>query len=391
MRKVKKNVSYDELVGVICPMRGDSPEKYNKRADCNAYRVALNVEELKALMKHKSVNAKAAARTSATLAVVSKTLVETRKTAAEDAKKIEILEEALELKEALKNTEVYEIKFNGVKGNRETIAIAQLSDWHIEDTVNPESVLYRNEYNLEIAQKRMENFFINLCKLVSHHQKNYRIKKLVLAILGDMINGWIHESYQQTNSVSPIEALTLSKKVLTSGLKYLHDNLDVETIDIVCICGNHSRITSKVQHGNFVQTSYEYLLYTSLQDTCEMLGLKKFNFIVPKASMVVLNIFGKNYLFAHGHQFRYGGGIGGIYVPMIKWFLKQANTFNIEKAFIGHWHTLLNIPEVAVNGSVKGYDTFAMDLGFKYELPQQALSLLSEKHGFSNHQPIYLD
>ena len=35
-------------------------------------------------------------------------------------------------------------------------------------------------------------------------------------------------------------------------------------------------------------------------------------------------------LFAHGHEFKYAGGIGGIYPSMLRWFNKIAKVFKLD-------------------------------------------------------------
>lgn len=57
-------------------------------------------------------------------------------------------------------------------------------------------------------------------------------------------------------------------------------------------------------------------------------------------------------------------------------------TIKIDKAFIGHYHTSIYTKEVCVNGSLKGFDAFAMGHGLAFEEPQQTYVILNEKRGF---------
>lgn len=47
--------------------------------------------------------------------------------------------------------------------------------------------------------------------------------------------------------------------------------------------------------------------------------------------------------------------------------------------------------EVCVNGSLKGFDAFAMGHGLTYEEPQQTYVILNEKRGFIFYSPIFVD
>lgn len=304
--------------------------------------------------------------------------------------KLEQLESILELKESLTDVEFYDIIPSKPEEEADTTAVALLSDVHYEMTVLKESVMYLNEYNPAIAKERLENFFINLVNLINHNQEYLGVGRLILGILGDLINGWLRAEAEQTNSMSPQEAISELKPILLAGLKYLEDYLKVEEILVIGIVGNHARTTEKMQHGNVTQTNYEYFLYKDLEQMCQLLGMKKIKFYIPKSSMAVVPIYNKKYLFAHGNQFRYAGGVGGIYPSMLKWYLRVAKLFKIDKAFIGHWHSATAIKEVIVNGSVVGYDSYAMSFGFDFEEPQQQLIFLNKKRGVILHAPIYL-
>ena len=301
------------------------------------------------------------------------------------------LEETLNLRKSTADVEIYELKPLEKSGGKETVSISLFSDLHCDEVVLPESVMGKNEYNPEIAKKRANNYFLNLVKLISHHQKNYTIKRHIIALLGDNIGGYIHEELRQTNSMTPMEGIAFAKSVILSGFKYLQENLEVDSIDVVCIVGNHGRTTDKLPFANLTETSYEYFMYQDMQEMCKLLGLTKFNFIIPKASMAIVNIFGKNYGFVHGNGFKFMGGIGGLYIPLLKYYARLNATFNIERLFFGHYHTTIDIKQAVGNGSFKGYDAYAMGKALDFEPPQQSLVLLNEKRGFTNFQAIYLD
>ena len=301
------------------------------------------------------------------------------------------LEDTLAIREATANVEIYELKPLGKASGKETISISLFSDFHCDEVVLPESVMGLNEYNPAIARKRADSYFINLVKLISHHQKNYSIKRHIIGMLGDNIGGFIHEELRQTNSMTPMEGISFAKSVILSGFKYLQDNLEVDSIDVVCIVGNHARTTDKLPFANLTETSYEYFMYKDIEEMCKLIGLTKFNFIIPKASMAILTIFGKKYGFIHGNAFRFLGGIGGLYIPLLRYYAKINAIFNIQKLFFGHYHTTIDIKQAVGNGSFKGYDSYAMGKALDFEPPQQALVLLNEKYGFTNFQSIYLD
>lgn len=288
--------------------------------------------------------------------------------------------------------EVYDIipTSNPNSGKSTSVVIALLSDVHIDETVKPETVMGLNEYNAEIGKERVESFFINLAKLISHSQKNYNINELILAGLGDFIGGWIHEELQQTNSMSPLSAVSYVQSIIVSGLKYLHSNLDVKKITFIGVVGNHSRLTKKNQYANATDVNLEYFMYKTIEATCNELGLNKLHFIIPQAEAAIIEVFGKRLFFTHGTNIKYGGGIGGIIVPVSRWFANTSKAFKVDFAFIGHFHQSLFTKRFCINGSVKGVDAYAVGKMLDLEAAQQTMIILNEKRGFTQYSPIFL-
>lgn len=292
------------------------------------------------------------------------------------------------LKEDKAPVELVEIKTKVSEGKEGNTGFLIASDFHIDETVKASTVLGKNEYNIEIAEQRVLNFFKNAIYMI----KKKPVDTLVVALLGDFIGGYIHDELAQTNSVSPMQGIALMKKWLISGLKAIHDELpDLQKIVVVGICGNHSRTTKKLQFNNGFALNFEYFMHKDIEQTLTLMGLTKFEFIIPESEFAYLDIYGKKILFCHGHQFRSAGGIGGIYPSMFKWYAKLNQTIKIDKAFIGHYHQMIYTKEVCVNGSLKGYDAFAMGHGLPYEVPQQTYVILNEKRGFIFYSPIFAD
>lgn len=262
------------------------------------------------------------------------------------------------------------------------------SDWHADEVVKASTVLGKNEYNKDIAEKRITNFFANAAYMI----KKKPVDNLVIGLIGDMIGGYIHPELEQTNSMSPMRGVSFVKNLIISGLKYLHDQLpEVNKITVIGICGNHSRTTKKMQFSNGFEMNYEYFLYKDIERTLTLMGLTRFNFIIPESEFAYIDVYGKKILFAHGHQFHTAGGIGGIYPSMMRWYAKMNQTIKIDKAFLGHYHQMVYTKEVCVNGSLKGFDAFAMGHGLAYEEPQQTYVILNEKRGFIFYSPIFAD
>ena len=130
----------------------------------------------------------------------------------------------------VKATNSYVIKNEGDGQENKATAVAVLSDIHFAETVKSENVNGKNEYNIKIAKERMERFFTSLVKLVKTFDKSIKIENLVLALLGDLINGQLREEAMENNSLQPMEEMLAVKEILLAGIHYLLDNTSLHLI-----------------------------------------------------------------------------------------------------------------------------------------------------------------
>lgn len=282
--------------------------------------------------------------------------------------------------------EKYEFKFNKRKtGVR--YAVALFSDAHIEETVKSASVMGLNEYNVKIARERIEKYFANLVSCLNTDKVEY----LLFASLGDTISGFIHEELSQTNELTPLEATFEAQNLIYNGLKYICDNTELKRIKFVGIVGNHSRVTNKIQHSNGYKMSYEWLMYKNIQKQAELEGLP-IEFDIPESEMAIEDTSdGKRFLFIHGFQIK-GSGNGtvcGIYPSLGRLSLKYGKVYKQDKIYLGHFHSCISIPNAVVNGSIIGYNSYALTNGFAYEEPSQMYELYDTNIGQLLTRQIY--
>lgn len=222
--------------------------------------------------------------------------------------------------------------------------------------------------------------------------KKHSINNLVVGLLGDFIGGYIHDELAQTNSQTPMQGISTIKSWLISGLKAMHNQLpEIEKFVVVGICGNHARTTKRMQFANGFAMNFEYFLYKDIEQTLTLMGLTKFEFIIPESEFAYLDIYGRKILMCHGHQVKSAGGVGGLFPPMLRWFGKLNQTIKVDKVFLGHFHQSIYTKEFCVNGSVKGYDAYACGMGLAYEEPKQTFVVLNKKRGFITYTNIFVD
>lgn len=296
------------------------------------------------------------------------------------------------LKEKIKVYEIpilptYEIKPEHQTNDDEAVALTLLSDIHIEHKITYEQTNNLNKYNLNIAEKRLEKYFINLVKRIKKNRRDIKIDELIIGMLGDMIHGFIHEEYLRTNYLTPNEAMLFAIQQIERGLIYLQNNIDLKRITIVCCVGNHSRTTNKIYTDEEALHSYEWTLYNILKRL-----FTNFNWIINNSYYNYLKVYDKTILFMHGHEIKYQGGIGGIYVPLQRARLRINQMKKADLHCLGHFHTtdFFRNTGILLNGSVCGADAYSIRKGFEPEPPMQQFLLIDKKRGFTINEPILL-
>jgi hypothetical protein len=115
-------------------------------------------------------------------------------------------------------------------------------------------------------------------------------------------------------------------------------------------------------------------------------------FDIPDSADVRFDVYRTRFLLTHGDQTKGGGGIGGIWPP-IKRMVQQKRTQYAHNPFdvllCGHWHQLVWGGDFVVNGSLKGFDEYALLSRFPPERPQQALFLVTPDNGITFQAPVF--
>ena len=293
--------------------------------------------------------------------------------------------------ENFKATRNADFKYFKIEGREQKqgyrYAIALFSDAHIEETVDSDTVLGLNEYDTSIAEKRIKAYFANLTSCL----KRDSVETLYFASLGDQISGFIHEHLMQENGMTPPEATLLGQSLIVSGLKYVRQELPDLEIVFIGIAGNHSRITKKIQNSNNFKMSYEWIMYQNIKQICETanMGIK---FLIPESELALLETPDKKrYIFCHGYQVQSKGTgtVAGIYPALGRLAMKWQKIFKQDKIFLGHYHTCVSIPTATVNGSVIGYNAFALTNGMGYEEPAQMYEVFDSEIGQLLSRKIY--
>lgn len=272
---------------------------------------------------------------------------------------------------------------------REGTPLVLASDWHIEQSVRPEQVAGRNRYNLEIAKQRMTRFFEAVRWAVKQQRDTFKIRDLILWIGGDLIQNFLHEDDVENNLLPPLDALLFIQAELTAGLRFLLEDPEIEQFIIPLNDGNHGRTTKKMRSSTRMQHSLEVFLYAQLK--LRFADEPRLKFIMPTSQFTYLDdVYGRTIRCLHGDVFKFGGGVGGLMVPLLRSLARWETVKRADLTILGHWHQRICLPDVMVNGSLIGMDPYAMGGGFPFQSPVQSLRMLDSKRWQGADIPLYV-
>lgn len=267
------------------------------------------------------------------------------------------------------------------KVKSQAIPIIQFSDWHVEEKIEKSTTGGLNEYNPDIARYRAQNLATNTLKLIRKERQDVNIDTLLICLGGDFINNYLHEHDVQMNFMSPLEAAMFAKELLKQTLLTIADNAKVKKIVVMCIRGNHGRLTRRMQSSNDYKMNLEAIVYYMLR---QELGEEIFEWHIPESELGYIEVFGKRIRAFHGHQVSYQGGVGDITIPVNKAIMRWDKTDKADWNLMHHYHSFwMPTRNCSLNGSLCGWNSYALSIGAAYEPPTQVFHLLDAKRGFT--------
>jgi hypothetical protein len=231
----------------------------------------------------------------------------------------------------------------------------------------------------------VQTFFQSSVRLTKLLQQDIRIDNMVLALLGDFISGDIHEEVEEVCQLPPMEAIVFAQNMITGGIEYILANTKLH-LTIPCHSGNHGRTTKTSRFAAENGHSLEYLMYRYL--SAYFRSEPRVTFQVAEGPHSYVEVYGKTLRLQHGHMVKYGGGVGGIYIPVNKAIDKWNMGRKADLDIFGHFHQQVDGNNFMCNGSLIGYNSFALSIKAPYDVPKQTLLLMDKKRGRTCTWPI---
>jgi hypothetical protein len=267
-----------------------------------------------------------------------------------------------------------------------------LSDTHFPEVVDPKTAMGL-KYDAEICARRLEKIRDVAIRYKDLRASAYPVRKLTVAILGDMLSGDIHEELEITNQFPMSEALVrLAQLINSMGRSLAEEFPDVE---LIFMPANHPRLTKKPRHKN-KWNNWDYVLGHFVA------ALSEDNYVVqvPKDIVYVHEVFRYRLGMVHGdgvHSASFGG------IPWygmrsrreaIQSLLRHLGQPAIDYLLMGHFHQLLYWQgtdcDLLINGAVKGGDEYSIDTRHSSTDPVQALLTFHAEHGLTDISRINL-
>ncbi len=277
------------------------------------------------------------------------------------------------------------------QGRNQATAIVVLSDWHVEETVGQEvgAAGQWNRYNLDVADARITELAERFATLVEHERQLVKVDRLVIAALGDFISGHIHEELLESTSLAPHAAMRWAAARLR-GIIDLAADMAREVV-VVTQPGNHGRSNhgkprASTEHDHSFEQN-QYIILASEERR------KNVRWQVGESYLGFLDLEGFVVRYHHGHAIRYGGGVGGITIPVNKAIAQWNRSQPAHLDLFGHWHQFGWLRGRYVsNGSLIGMNAYAIRIKAEFEPPCQSFVVVDHgRREVTKALPIFAD
>tara|TARA_R110000868_G_scaffold172746_7_gene408756 strand:+ start:874 stop:1908 length:1035 start_codon:yes stop_codon:yes gene_type:complete len=256
--------------------------------------------------------------------------------------------------------------------------ILLLSDLHLDEVVDLREMNGYNMYNRAIAEIRLAKVVDRAVRILREYWQGTTYDGIVLALAGDNFSGNIHDELRETNEDTMLGSVAHWIPQIAGAIQILADEFG--KVHVPVVSGNHGRSTQKKRYKRNARDNFDWFIGVQLAGI--FADDKRVTFSVSDAQDTTFDVYGWRVMMTHGDQSGGGGGIGGIWPPIMRMLAKKqqaqaAMGRGFDLGIMGHWHQLTWGQGFIINGSLKGYDEFAMGLNFKPDKAEQALWVMT--------------
>lgn len=270
---------------------------------------------------------------------------------------------------------------------RAGVPVMLCSDWHVEEPVDPAKVNGENEYNLEIAKACIGKLSDAFASMIQDSPR-FECREGVIWLGGDLMSGYIHSELMESNLLSPQQAQSFLTDEIEEMLRKILALTNLDRIVLPCNSGNHGRATDKQRVSTREANSLEQVVYQNLARLFR--NEPRLEFVIAEGEWVEIDVMGFKMAFTHGDSFSYGGGIGGVGIPIRRGINRQFSGRKIHQYCMGHFHTRQDLGDVQLNGSMIGYSPYSQRIHAAPEPRQQSWFMIDSERGKCLSAPLWL-
>ncbi len=278
----------------------------------------------------------------------------------------------------------------------ERTAILLLSDWQLGELVHDVETGGVNAYSWAVAEKRCARLVDACIGNLENQMRAYRIERLVVAILGDIVEG--HDifngqpwSLEKDAAMQAVDGADLMASVLTAIVEpFLPEGI---VVDVYAVPGNHGKPGGRKAGQTPVTFSFDLLLYEMLRRQLTNWPLREF--AVEPAGRLLFTAADQVCLMTHGNEVRGWGGF-----PFYGLDKTHARlTMELETLFafwlLGHWHSTATLPAGRgmriVNGTMVGANQLTQAAVLTTSAPSQTMLYMSREYGLAEVAYLVLE
>lgn len=197
-----------------------------------------------------------------------------------------------DLLKVFKKHDLSKISIKHPSNGSQSYGILHLSDLHINEQIK----LSNNEFNLEIASKRLQKHVDHAKKVF----KGYGVSEVLVAFTGDLLNSDRRLDELLMNATNRANATFIAVDILQQVILDLNKDFNVRCANVT---GNESRVGQDIGWVNDIgQDNFDFMIYNTLAYVFR--GSTGVVFLPPDDTYLekVVTVGKQNILLIHGHS-----------------------------------------------------------------------------------------
>ncbi len=317
------------------------------------------------------------------------------------SQKLELVKEALE--QSIAKMEPLHVDVRVIKAPRARNALGnvtlwfEFSDLQLGTLMTSEEMGGLNRHNWTIWKEKLGVWVREVLRIIAEYRDNYTVDRVVIAMLGDMVEGQDIFAGQTWQIDKHVVDQTLYGGQDTAGafLQITGAFPDVP-FEILEVFGNHGRLGKKGEQP--YSCSFDKIYQRVVEMQMQRAGLAaNVTWHKNEAWFYLVDIYGWNHLLLHGDQ-----GVSGLWSsrPTINGLEKGVVRYNqmmqqqIHFVHCGHFHQewalSFNMSYMLINGSFIGTSKFSASKMVSASPPVQMMHVFEERVGLVRTERIHL-